>query len=62
MKIIISITKTVFVAEWLEQWTFRNKQMMGKEDSSNPTGFKCTFGVQVYTECTLITKCIGAVH
>ena len=30
---------------------------MRKDGSSNPTEAKCTLSVQVYTQCTLITKC-----
>ena len=59
MKNMISITKTQFVAEWLDQWTSRNEHMMGKDASSNPTGPRCTLGVQVLTRyscCTLMIK------
>ena len=57
MKNMVSITKTQFVAEWLERWTSKNEHMMSKDGSSNPTLSKCTLGVQVFTQCALITKC-----
>ena len=54
---MISITKTVLVAQWLGRCTSRNGQMKRKDGSSNPTGAKCTLSVQVYIQCTPITKC-----
>ena len=53
---MISITKTVFVAEWFGPWTSRKEQMTSRDGSSNPTGSKCTLSVQVCTQCTLFTN------